>query len=130
MGLVVVEIVAKRFVVLDGLRSHGHTERVFRLIVGEAAPGSGVLGENDNPGGLPRNHVEPVHALRKRLAIDGDGIAGLEESVVVGPGSPYLSVRLKAPEDLPAVDERPVIVNRDIGEADALREARVLAGAR
>src|SRR6266487_2355577 len=68
--------------------------------------------------------------LRERLAIDGDRIADFEEGVIVGPGPPNLSVALKAAEDFSAVDERPVIINRDIGEPNALREARVLADAR
>src|SRR5262249_8894643 len=49
---------------------------------------------------------------------------------LVRAGPPHLIVGLKTAEDLPVVDERPVVIDCDVGDADALRDQRVLAHAR
>src|SRR5258706_4551872 len=84
-------------------------ERVFGLVVCEAAPGARILGENDDPAGLAPNHVQPVRTLGERLAIDGNRVADLEDGVLVGPCPPHLSrppnaaTDLASPEQLPAL---------------------------
>jgi hypothetical protein len=62
------------------------------------------------------------------MPLDRHVVVELDRRVLVRDGSPHLAVRLKAAEDLASCDKRPVVVDRDVDKADALKDAGVLAG--
>ena len=109
---------------------HRHAQCVFRLVVAEASPGGVHLGEDDGPLIFVGNHVQTVSAGRQRLAFNRDRIAEGDGRVLVGAGAPDLAIRHKSAPNLAAVGQRAMIVDGDVGNADALRHDGVLAGTR
>ena len=74
----VLEAVLEALFEVGGLRGHGEADRVFRLVVAEAAPGRVHVAEDDGPVLLGGDHVEAVRACRERLAADREGRRGRE----------------------------------------------------
>ena len=66
-------------------------------------------------------------ALGQRLALDGDRIAHLEGGIEVGAGAPDFAVGHEAAPNFAAVDQRAVVTDRDIGDAELLLHHRSLA---
>ena len=64
------EIVGQPFAVLMLVRLDGDAQGVFGLIVEEAAPGVGVLREDDGPFLSAGDHVQAVAPGGQRLAFD------------------------------------------------------------
>src|SRR5947199_1239282 len=114
---------------ISRLRLYGDTQSVLLFIVSEAAPRSGVLGKDDSPFFFAGEHVQAIGSLRQWLALDGDRISERDGCVLVGAGTPNLSVGDQAAPDFPAIHQRTMVVERDVGDANSLRHNRVLAWA-
>jgi hypothetical protein len=48
--------------------------------------------------------MQPVNTFGQRLSVDRDRIAESDAGVLIGAGTPYLSVSLNAAEDFSAAD--------------------------
>src|SRR5581483_9775055 len=107
-----------------------HAQCVFFLVVREAAPRAVDLGKDNGPLVFVRNHVQAVSPAVEWFALNGDGIGERDGGVFVCTGAPYLSKGDKIAPDFAIAGERPMIVDGDIGYADALRHRRMLALAR
>src|SRR5215470_12106500 len=113
------------------MRLYLDAERIFLFIVAKTAPGGGVLGENDGPLVGCRNHVKAVSPCRKSLAFDGYIFGKSNRCVLVCPRAPdFVIGNGSGPPNLPAADQRRVIVDCDIGEPDALSDHGMLADRR
>ena len=122
-----VEVVGQCIVHVGRLRFHRHAERIFVLLVAEAAPCGRHLRKNHRPLIFAGNHVQSVGSFVERLALNGHGIGKRDRRILVGSCAPYFSIRHQLAPNLPAVSQRAVIVNGDIGDANALRDLRMLA---
>ena len=133
------ELVSQPLVVvaLGGLRRDA--QRVFGRVVPVAAPGVGILGEDDGPLILPRDEVQAVAPRRKRPALDLHLVRGREGRVLVGaaaPGTLLAAVQAQvrqppgdelSPDLPPAVvraahDARARVLDRHAHGADRLRD--------
>ncbi len=123
----VVKIVGQRIVHVRGFGLHGDAQGIFGLVVGEGAPGRRIFRENDCPIIGGRDHVQAVGAFIERLAFNEHGIAERDGGVDIRAGAPDLAVRHQAVPYFAIVDERAVIVDGDVGDADSLRDFRALA---
>src|ERR1700677_500866 len=99
-----------------------HAERIFFFVVCERSPGSGVLGKYDRPFLCIRDHVQSIASLVEWLAFDLDGIAEGDRRVEICSRAPHLAVGNQGGRspNLAIIDQWPVIVDRDVGDADAL----------
>ncbi len=71
--------------------------------------------------------MQAIGTLVERLAFDRDRIGERDRGVFVGSGAPDLSIRHNLAPDLAAIDQRPVVVDCDVGNADALCDHGMLA---
>src|SRR6185437_10951489 len=104
-----------------GPRLHRDAEGVFVLLIGEAAPGRVVPGKDDGPFVGAGNHVQTVGSGRERLALHRDRRVESDGGVLIRARAPYLVVGHEAAPDLATVYQWAVVDERDVGEADALR---------
>src|SRR6266567_1783656 len=125
--LQVIEIISQRIVALSRLRLHVDAQRVILLLVGKASPVLRILGEDHSPLILAGDHVQPIRPLVERLTFNGDRIAKRDGRILVRARAPHLPVRRKLAPDLASIGQRPVIVNGNVGDANALRHHRMLA---
>src|SRR5262249_28854157 len=123
----VIDLVGQGFFRFRGPRLDGYAQSVFRLVIGEAAPAGGVAGEDYSPLILVRDHVQAVNSPGQGLAFDGHRVSELDGGVFIRAGPPNLAVGDDSAPDLPAFDQRTVIVDGDISDADSLRDSGVLA---
>ena len=72
------------------------------------------------------NHVQPIGPRRQRFAFDGDGIAERDGRVYICARAPDLPVRNQIAPNLAVVHQRAMIGDRDVGDADALRNLGLL----
>src|SRR5260370_12358997 len=61
------EGVSERFAEIPGLRLGGHSQRIFLLVIAEAAPRSRVLRKNNRPLILIRDGVQPISSPPNRF---------------------------------------------------------------
>ena len=71
--------------------------------------------------------MQTVRSFVERLTFDGDRIGEGDCGILIRSRAPYLAVGYELAPDLAAIDQRPVIVDGDIGEADALGDHGMLA---
>ena len=95
-------------------------DRVFGLVVKEAPPRARVATEDHGPVALRRNHVQAVIAGRESLSANLDGRRERDDGVLVRARAPDLVERYDVAPDRALSDSRPVVRNRDVGQADPL----------
>ncbi len=122
----VVKVISQRIVELGSVRLYRNAQRIFILLVTEATPCSGHLREDHRPIIFAGNHVQSIGSFVERLAFNRDRIGECDGGIFVGPGTPDLSVRHQLAPNLAAVDEWPMVVDGDVGNADALRDNGML----
>ena len=71
--------------------------------------------------------MDAVGPLVERLPLDRDRISECNNCVFVCPRPPDLSKRYKLAPDLAAIGQRPVIIDGDVGDANALHDYCMLA---
>src|SRR5579863_5148054 len=74
--------------------------------------------------------MQPVSAFIQRLPLNRHRIAERDGRVLIRSGTPDLPIRDDFAPDLAPVRQRPVIVDRDIGDADTLRYSGMLTRSR
>src|SRR5467141_4613267 len=124
------EGVGQRLTEIRGLWLGVHAQRVFFLVVAEAAPGSRVLRKNDRPLILVSDGLQPIRAPRKGFPFHGDIVGESDGGILIRAGSPYFSIRHRLAPNLPPTHFWPVIRNRDVRQSNALRHSTALADAR
>ena len=107
---------------LSSVRLNRDSQRIFILFVTEASPCSGHLREDHRPIIFTGNHVQSIGSFVERLTFNRDRIGECDGGIFVGPGAPYLSVGHQLAPNLTAVDEWPMVVDGDVGNADTLRD--------
>src|SRR5690349_20004200 len=112
------------------MRVHGHAKRVLFFVITETPPGSGVFREDDGPLTLIGDRMQAVSACGEWLALDADVVGKGYGGVLVGSGAPDFAVRNDFSPYLAAADERFVIVDGYVRQADALRGGGMMADAR
>jgi len=73
--------------------------------------------------------MQTVFSGGERLAFHGHRIGKFDDRVFISSGAPGLSVGNDAAPDLATRDQRTMIGNGDVGDADPLRDPGALAGA-
>ena len=119
----------------------GDAEDVFGGFVEEAAPGGGVLREDDGPFGGVDDHVEAVAAGGEGLAVDRDRVRDGEDGAFIGSGAPGGGLAVAVAEvgeavgdelapDLaaPVFDGGGGVVDGDLDGADELGDGGLLVG--
>ena len=71
--------------------------------------------------------MQAVRSLVERLSFNRDRIGERNRRILICSRSPHLSVRHEFAPDLAAIGQRTMIVDGDIGDADALRYQGMLA---
>ena len=112
------------------MRLHAHAQRVFLFIVAKTSPGRRILREDNRPLLLVRNRVQAVRARRQRLSFHRHIVRKSNGGVLIRSGAPHLPIRNCFAPNLAAAHHRPVIVNGDIRQPNALRDAPALADTR
>src|SRR5215472_15750604 len=112
------------------MRLYGDAQSFFFFVIAEAAPGSGILREDNRPLILVGNRMEAVSAGRQRLAFDRHITGKRDGGIFVRAGAPDFAVRNDFAPNLAPADRRPVIVNCDVCQPDTLRDDSALADAR
>src|SRR5258708_14534962 len=97
-----------------------HPQRVFRLVVGKAAPRRVGFGKSDDPVALARNHMQTVFSRGERLAFHGHRIGKFDESIFIRPAAPGLPVGHDAAPPLAPCGEWTMVGHVYLGSADAL----------
>src|SRR4029077_260114 len=113
-----------------GMRLYRDAQRIFLFVIAEAAPGRGVLREDDGPLIRGGKGVQAVGAGGQRVAFDRYVVGKGDGRVFVGARAPHLAVGDGLAPDFASAHERPAIVDGDIRQPDALRGNGALADGR
>ncbi len=130
VGFHVIEHVGEHVKRFGRVRFHRDAQRVLFLVVAEAAPGSGILGENNRPLILVGNGVQSVGACGQRFSFYGNVISESDGGIFIRARAPDLTVGDGLAPDLAPVYRGAVIGDGDVGQADPLRHGAALAGTR
>ena len=71
--------------------------------------------------------MQAINSCVQRFTFNRNRVGELNRGVLIGAGSPDLSVRNNLPPDGAALHQRPVIVHGDVGDTDALCDGSPLA---
>src|SRR5260370_10471916 len=126
----VIENVRQHFKRFRGVRFDAHAQRIFFLVVAEAAPRSRVLRKYDRPLIFVRERVQPVRPRTKRFPFNGNIIGKRNCRIFVRARAPHFSKGHGLAPNLPPAHFRPVIRNDDVRQPNPLRNRPALADAR
>ena len=112
------------------MRLHAHAQRIFFLVIAEAAPRRRILGEDNRPLILVGKRVQAIASRRQRLPFHSHVVSKRNCRVFIRSGTPHLPIRNRFAPNLPASHRRPVIGNGDVRQPDSLRHAGPLADSR
>jgi len=127
LRLHILEGISQRVFVFGWPGLHGYAQRILLLVITKAAPRRRILRKRDRPLIRRGKHVQAIGARGQRVALDGNLVAELDRGVLVCSRTPCLAVRNRCAEYLPPIGKRSVIDNRDVRQANPLRDGGPLA---